>query len=279
MHAAGEPKATPPPPGVSVERNIEFAQTSSGPLKLDLFKPTTASSTTALPVVVFLFGGSWVGGNKHQHQVFNVVELLCHAGYAVVGSEYRFSVSTWGYTKSPFPAQANDTKATIRWIRANAEKHGLDPKAIGVWGASAGAHLAGLLGTVEDEASKVQAVVSYYGPTHLQNLALEKAQKIGWLVEDLLGGKIEGERLQLAERGSPLLQVTPTSAPFLIVHGLQDDIVPVSQSETMHARLQDNGVESILIVLPDAGHGTPVSAFTSAEEQSRVVEFFNAHLK
>jgi len=108
---------------------------------------------------------------------------------------------------------------------------------------------------------------------------LDQPNRVGWLVEDLLGGKLEGERLQLAERGSPLLHVSTTSAPFLFVHGLKDDIVPISQSETMHAKLQEQGVESTLIVLPEAGHGTPLSAFVSKEEQSRVVEFFNTHLK
>ena len=111
MHTLGEPKAKPPPSGISVERDIVFVQTSSGPLKLDLFKPTMNPMTESpkpLPVVVFLFGGSWVGGNKNQHQVFNVVELLCNAGYAVVASEYRFAVSTLGYTKSTFPAQAEE---------------------------------------------------------------------------------------------------------------------------------------------------------------------------
>ena len=94
--------------------------------------------------------GSWVGGNKNQHQLYNAVELLCNEGYAVVASEYRFSVSTFGYKKSTFPAQTNDTKATLQWIRRNATKYGLNSNSIGVWGASAGAQLAGLLGTVRE---------------------------------------------------------------------------------------------------------------------------------
>ena len=281
MHSMGEPKAVPPPPGITVQRDIEFVQTADGPLLLDLFKPTEnpiQSSSKALPVVVFLFAGSWFGGNKNQHQMYNVVELLCGSGYAVVGSQYRFSVSTLGYTKSTFPAQANDTRATIKWIRQNAEKQGLDPNAIGVWGASAGAQLGALLGTIDDESSKVQAVVSYYGPTHLPNLATENP-KISWILEDLLGGKLEKERLRLAELGSPLLHITSNSAPFLIVHGKKDDVVPISQAEEMHAKLQEKGIESTLIIKPEAGHGTPANAFNSKEDKKRVVDFFDKHLK
>jgi len=125
----------------------------------------------------------------------------------------------------------------------------------------------------------VHAVVDYFGPTHLPDLAVENP-KVSWILEDLMGGPFDrGERAQLAELGSPLLHVTAESAPFLIVHGDEDPVVPLNQSVSMDAKLRAFGVESTLVVIPGAGHGTPEPLFASEEEKERVAAFFDRHLK
>jgi len=286
LHLVAEPPMMPPPEGISVLRDVEFVTTSAGPLKLDLFTPDVRSAAP-LPVVVFLFGGSWFAGNKNFVQLFDVPALLCRRGYAVISPEYRLSTTTMGWSRSPFPAQAHDAKAVLRWIKANAVQHNLDANAIGVWGTSAGAHLAALLGTASgigeleghpDAVGRANAVVHYFGPTHLPDLAVQNPV-FAWVVEDLLGGTLEGERLRLGELGSPLHHVSNDSAPFLIVHGKEDPIVPLNQSECLHAKLQAAGVESTLVVIPGARHGTPEQLFTSSEEKERVGAFFDRHLK
>lgn len=276
-----EPDPVAPPPGVAVERDIVFAQTEDGPLTLDLYTPDPRPPGR-LPVVVFVFGGGWFVGNKNQVQILNG-PLLARRGYAVVATTYRLS------DVASFPAQIHDVKATIRWVRANADRYGFDSTAIGAWGGSAGGHLVALLaatgGMVELEgdvggdalrghSSEVQAAVDYFGPTYLPRLA-EGAGNIEWMVAGLLGGSI-AERKELAVLASPAVHVSPKTAPLLIVHGENDPTVPLEQSTSFHARLQAAGADSTLHVIPDAGHGG--EEFLAPEMHEQLGEFFDRHL-
>ena len=276
-----EPDPVPPPPGVQVERDIVFAQTAAGPLRLDIYTPDPRPSGR-LPVVVFVFGGGWLVGNKNQVQLLDGA-LLARRGYAVVATSYRLSdVAT-------FPSQIHDVKATIRWVRANADRYGFDATAIGAWGASAGGHLVALLATtggmaelegdVGGEAlrgysSDVQAVVDYFGPSHLSRLG-HNAGIVEWLVEELVGGPL-AEREALAELASPELHVSAKTAPLLIVHGEKDPTVPLEQSVTFQAKLQAAGADSTLHVIAGAGHGG--EEFRTPEMRERVGAFFDRHL-
>ena len=180
-------------------------------------------------------------------------------------------------------------KATIRWVRAHADEYGLDGKAVGAWGASAGGHLVALLATtngVDDlegntggealrgYSSDVQAVVDFFDPIHLPRL--RGATIAEWMVEDLLGGPI-AERLALAELASPELHVSPATVPLLIAHGDEDPTVPLEQSTGFQARLQQSGADSTLHVIAGAGHGG--DAFHTRELREKIVAFFARHLK
>ena len=127
--------ASPLPPGVQVHRDLEYIPGGHARNKLDLYLPAKADH--ALPVIVWIHGGGWPGGSKEGCPAVPFVAK----GYAVASINYRLS------QHAVFPAQIEDCKAAIRWLRANAEKYDLDPKRIGVWGASAGGHLVALLGT------------------------------------------------------------------------------------------------------------------------------------
>lgn len=154
------------PEGVTVHRDLVYAQVGQRNLPLDLYLPT---SDKPLPVIVWIHGGGWPTGSKGNA---GPARPLVGQGYAVADVEYRLS------GEAIFPAQIQDCKAAIRWLRGNAKQYNLDGDHIGVWGSSAGGHLVALLGTSGDVAefdtaahaefsSRVQAVCDWFGPTDL----------------------------------------------------------------------------------------------------------------
>ena len=201
-------------------------------------------------------------------------------GYAVASINYRFS------QHAVFPAQIEDCKAAIRWLRANAAKYHLDPDHIGVWGASAGGHLVALLGTTGgvkdlegqggnlDQSSRVQCVVDWFGPTELTTMG-EQGDKPGSPVALLIGGPAP-ENKQKARKASPLTYVSKDAAPFLIMHGDKDNVVPLRQSELLAEALKKAGVEVTLQVVKGNGHGGP--GFNSPESRKLIEDFFAKHL-
>ena len=270
--AFGEEKAPAP------TRNLEYARVGDLSLRLDLYMP--AKSEAKPPLIVWIHGGGWRNGSKER--VRNA--WLVQEGYALASINYRLS------DKGPFPAQIHDCKAAIRWLRANASKFGYDARHIGVAGSSAGGHLAALLGTgagVEDlegtvgsnleQSSRVQAVLDLYGPADMAAMRVPaRTRRRPHAVTLLLGGTPK-EVPDVAKRASPVTHVTKDDAPFLILHGERDRLVPVQQSTSLHAKLRASGVPSELHVLPGAGHGGP--AFDAADTRKRILAFFDRTLK
>ncbi len=270
-----------PPKGTKALRNLEYARVGEVSVKLDLYIPPHAKGVP-LPVVVWVHGGGWHGGDKAR----NPGLALLAKGYASASINYRLT------GVASFPAQIHDCKAAIRWLRANAEKYDLDPKRIGVWGASAGGHLAALLGTsggskvVEgkvggnlDKSSRVQAVCDFFGPTDL--LALAKHFKVAKdagtdsLLTKLFGGAPE-KHFGLVRLANPINFVSDDDPPFLIVHGDKDRLVPLSQSKLLHEALKESKVSSTLHVVKGGRHGPGVFV---PEVLKMVGEFFDKHLK
>ena len=245
--------------------------------KLDLYLPRNASGKA--PLVVFIHGGGWTGGDKGGCPA----KWLVMRGYAVASLNYRFSQDAL------FPAQIEDCKTAIRWLRAHAAEYGIDPARIGTWGMSAGGHLVALLGTtgsVRDfdsgenlgQSSRVSCVVDWFGPTdfvHYGDPPLKGRDVPESPLSKLIGGTV-GRNLEKAQRASPVTFVEPNAAPFLIMHGAKDDLVPEQQSELLSRTLQKAGVESTLKVLPEAGHGGP--QFFAPANLATVVQFFDRHL-
>ncbi len=283
LPGADQPKAKPKqpaakpslPPGAQVHRDLEYIPGGHARNKLDLYLPAKADH--ALPVIVWIHGGAWLGGSKEGCPAVPFVAK----GYAVASINYRLS------QHAVFPAQIEDCKAAIRWLRANAEKYDLDPKRIGVWGASAGGHLVALLGTSGgerelegnggnlDQSSRVQCVVDWFGPTDFT--------KMGGSHDDanspearLIGGPIQKNK-ERAARANPITYVTKDSASFLIMHGEEDKVVPISQSELLDEALRKAGVECTFVRVPGSGHGGP--GFNSPENRKRIEDFFEKHLK
>jgi len=263
-----------------VLRDLAYVTNGHARQTLDLFLP--AGGTNA-PLIVWVHGGAWLGGSKESAPALRFLR----SGYAVASVNYRLS------QHAIFPAQIQDCKAAIRWLRAHAPQFGYDGSRIGVWGSSAGGHLVALLGTSgdvkafdtvgahRDVSSRVQCVVDFFGPSDLTAMA-KQAPPDSQLDHDapdspesrLVGGPIQ-ERKELARTANPITYVTPDDPPFLILHGDKDNVVPIGQSEWMHAALKKAGVDSTCEVVKGAGHGFG----RRPEVDAMVTEFFAKHLK
>jgi acetyl esterase/lipase len=231
-----------------------------------------------LPMIVWVHGGAWLAGSKEGA---GPALAFVRKGYAVASINYRLS------QHARFPAQIEDCKAAIRWLRANAKSYGLDPDHIGVWGASAGGHLVALLGTSgdvkdlegkdgpADQSSRVQAVVDWFGPTDVTKMGGSHDGPDS-PESKLLGGPVQENR-EKAERANPIAYVSNDDPPFLILHGDRDATVPFSQSELLEEALRKAGVDVTFRPVKGAGHGG--REFSSEENRKLVEEFFDKHLK
>lgn len=267
---------------VETIRNITYATVDKTQLLLDLYIPQGA--TEALPLIVWIHGGGWRQGSKEQCPA---VQFTVN-GYAAASISYRLT------DKATFPAQIYDCKAAIRFLRANAGKYGIDPDRIGVWGASAGGHLAALLGTsgnvLELEgnvgkyigfSSEVQAVCDWFGPTDFMSIeeasTAQMKQTLDPLVTALLGGKPFDKR-EAALMASPTTHIWRGKEipPFLIMHGTKDNIVPLQQSRLLFKQLRKAKVSAKLKIIKGAGHG---SGFDKPLVNGMMLRFFDIKLK
>jgi acetyl esterase/lipase len=255
--------------GVRRYEGLTYASTLGyRPRLLDLYVPPAAGP---VPVVVWIHGGGWLmGDRRYPPPTITAAQLfgaIVSAGLAVATIDYRHSL------EAPFPAQIHDVKAAIRYLRRYAGVLGVDDTRLGVWGESAGGHLAALaalapahdpvlegLEGIVDESSAVQAVVDWYGVSDLEAL-------LGWTApelyadvvpfdnpfESLLGGMTD-DLPALARAASPVTYVVPTDTPFLLVHGTLDALVPFSQSERLAELLRAEGVDVTLTPVDGADH-------------------------
>jgi acetyl esterase/lipase len=211
-------------------------------------------------------------------------------GYAVASIEYRLA------PQHVWPAQVEDTKAAVRWLRANAARFRLDADRIGIFGTSAGAHIGAVAGTSGDVAalegielgnaqfsSRVKAVVDLYGPTDLLKLEEDKLPCIPlngnapFMPPSLLMGCPIQECREATLTASPITYATRDDPPFLIMHGMLDCLVPYTQSVALHQKLEASGTDSRLILIPSGDHGGRV--FDEPKYQQMVDDFLDAKLR
>lgn len=271
------------PPDVEVISDLEYGTGGGRALKLDMVKPKTPG-TQPRPALVWIHGGAWLSGNKEG----GVEGLLWFAqhGYVCATVEYRLA------KEAAMPAQIHDVKAAIRYLRANAARFGLDPDHIGVWGSSAGAHLAALLGTTNDTevldgaggtpgvSDNVQAVCDWFAPTDLLSIGHDEADQRKHNQADspesrLVGGAVQENR-EKSIQASPITHVSRNDPPFLVMHGDQDNTVPIKQSEVIVKALREAGVDVTYIPVPGGGHG---KGFDTARHRQTVLNFFDKYLK
>lgn len=262
-------------------RDITYCNAASIELKMDIYYPKTAVEPA--PVVVYIHGGGWSGGDKTDGAGARDIPALVDAGFLVAAVNYRLA------PEHKFPAMIEDVSCAVRYLRAHAEEYNLDPDKIGAWGGSAGGHLTALLGTADDgafagtgeyaqESSRIQAAVDMFGPSDLtRDFEGGAGSRLGAEVfgtSDLSSG--------ILRQASPLTHVSTDDPPFLILHGEEDRLVPLEQSQLLYEQLLVAGVPAELVVVMNAGHGFKPEGGQpdpDREEISRlIVDFFKKNL-
>jgi acetyl esterase/lipase len=266
------------PAGVVAHRDLAYVSGGHPRQVLDLYLPDLGHAT---PLIVWIHGGAFRMGSKEDRIPFEMLEQ----GYAIASLNYRLS------QHARFPAQIEDCKAAVRWLRAHADTYTLDPSRFASWGESAGGHLAAMLGTTGHEAalevgehlehsSQVQAVLDFFGPTDFLQMDAQRLPE--GMVHDtadspeseLVGGPIQERPAEVA-RANPVTYVTADAPPFLIVHGDRDPLVPYHQSTLLADALRAAGVAVTFYTVVGAGHG----GFKDPQIPVLVHEFLAAHLR
>jgi acetyl esterase/lipase len=290
---ASAPRADDGPPFTRTG-DVIYGRKDGTALTMDVFRPEAGANGAAVIVVVS-------GGFFSSHQAINpaFARPLLDRGYTVFavvhGSQPRYTV----------PEIVRDVNRAVRFIRHHAGDYGIDPDRIGVTGASAGGHLALMLGTaggqgdpgapdpVDRGSSRVQAVACFFPPTDLLNFggpgkALIRARDHGKPFRPAFDYReldretnlwvpvTDPEKLRaIAREISPVSHVSADDPPTLIVHGDADPLVPLQQSESIVEKLKAAGVEAKLVVKPGAGHGWP----TLLQDMAAFADWFDDHLK
>ncbi|HEV8629096.1 MAG TPA: alpha/beta hydrolase fold domain-containing protein [Thermoanaerobaculia bacterium] len=250
-------------------------------LKLDLYLPKT-DAAAKVPVIVWIHGGGWRQGSKDG---WGTARAFVERGYAVASIDYRLS------QQAIWPAQIEDCKAAVRFLRSVAATYGLDPDHFAAWGESSGGHLAAMVGTAGDsrygdsgmhldQSARVQAVVDFYGPIDFVRLAQTKGYgdhaKDSSAESQLLGGSLLSLRAE-AKTANPITYLSSTDPPFYIVHGDSDTTIAPAQSELLRDALQQAGIEQHYTLIPGAGHGG--QQYTWPKTQDGVQAFLDRQLK
>ena len=265
-----------------VERDVTYCTGDSFQLKMDIYRPTNTNGLA--PALLYVHGGGWTKGDKASGAGVQEIGEMVRRGYLVAAVNYRLA------PEYKFPAQIEDVKCAVRFLRANAQSYGLNPERIGAWGGSAGGHLVSLLGLTDrstgfegsggyvDQSSRVQAVVDMFGPSDLTQVF--KGANPHLLQEVFNVTDSESEVLKSA---SPVSYVSSDDPPFLILHGEKDTLVPVSQSLELYDWLRAVGIPVTLVMVKNAGHGfAPVDGAirpTRTEITKLMANFFDQHLK
>jgi acetyl esterase/lipase len=250
------------PDGIGqVWRGVDYAApTGYRPLQLDLYVPCGVD--VAAPVVLFAHGGGWHAGSRRvfcptwTHWRPDPFCRLVADGFAVASVDYRLSA------EATFPAQLDDLRAAVRWLRGRSAQLGVDDRRIVAWGESAGGHLAALLGlsAPDQDGLRVAGVVDWYGPADLLTMAAQAAPDdvadadAADSRESLLIGAPVQDAPGLARRTSPVSHVRRGAPPFHIAHGEKDRFVPAAQSRQLAEALRAAGADVELTVVPDADH-------------------------
>ena len=280
--------STPQPPFVidtrpgSINRNVTYCTRDGVALMMDIYFPKQAKDV-AMPIVVYVHGGGWIAGSKGRGPGMSDTPALLARGFVVAAVNYRLA------PKYKFPAQIEDIKCAIRFLRAHAVALNIDPNRVGAWGSSAGGHLVALLGLTDasagfdvgeylDQSSRVRAVVDMFGPTNLMTWSRGANGMFGKRVFE-----ITSKDDPMLTRGSPVTYVSKDAPPFLILQGEKDRLVPPSQSQELYDRLKAAGADVNLVMVKNAGHGFTRSGGkidpSRADLTKMIADFFDKNLR
>lgn len=258
-------------PEVTMHLDVVYGRGGETDLAMDVAAPTKAEGP--LPCLLVFHGGGWIQGNKAQFRP--LVRYIAEHGYVAATVQYRLSRPGRG-NPNAWPAQIEDAKCAVRYMRAHAKRWNIDPDRIAAMGFSAGAHLSMLLGTMDpddgfegsggwrEQPSKVNAVVGFYGPTcmgcvppadrsKIADLPVDEKRRVlrGFALSQILGGEFAKD----PSRASPLTYVNRGDAPMLLFQGTKDTLVPPEHAELMIEALTKARVPGKAVFMLGLGHG------------------------
>lgn len=250
-------------------KDINYAGDDLEAHKLDIYLPETGQEK--YKVVIAIYGSAWFSNNMKAMTFMSLGKPLIDAGFAVVSINHRSS----GDAK--FPAQIQDVKAAIRFIRANADKYKLDTSFIGITGFSSGGHLSSLAGVTNgmktrtegnatadlegsvggnlDQSSSVDAVVDWFGPVDMAHMNKCETVNDGNSPEAALMGCAPADNADLVALISPISYVNEKCPRFLVIHGEADNVVPHCQGVNFSEALKKAGRLEKFISVPEGQHG------------------------
>ncbi len=267
------------PDDVELLRNVEFGKGGNQTLTMHILRPKTLPKEP-MPVLVYINGSAW--GRDNKDLAIGRLIATAQQGYFGVTIQVRTS------GEAAFPAQIEDSKCAIRFLRAKAKDYHLDTNRIGVWGDSSGGHLAALVGTTANVkelegkggwpefSSRVHAVCAMCPAVDFLAPDWPERHNTGpnGPAFKLLGGDPRKDKVDLARKASPLTYITKDSPPFFIVHGDNDTTVPYSQGELLLDALKKAGVNATLYTIKGGNHASP-----HQYDKTVLKEFFDKQLK
>lgn len=267
------------PGGIVARPHVEFANyTGYRPLQLDLYLHADRDRAAPRPLVLWVHGGGWQRGDARQSGAFAdwpaVLASLAARGFVVASVDYRLT------GEARFPAQVQDVKAAIRYLRSQSAAFGIDPARVYLWGGSAGGHLAALAaascgvaafdppastGRLPGSLAKAarplpqsdcaQGAVIWYGAFDLADAGEPQGSALGPEMRERVLGCEPDRCAAAAAAASPIAYVSKAMPPMLLIHGTADTTVPIRQSEAMAARMRAAGARVDLVALPGSEHG------------------------
>jgi acetyl esterase/lipase len=265
------------PANIEEIKDIEYKSVGDKSLRLDIYKPRNL--TKSAPLLVFIHGGAWKGGQRSDYLIYLVD--FAKRGYITATVSYRL------LKDGPYPACAEDITDAVSWFFSNGEKYGYDPDRIALIGGSAGAHLALLAaygwkkpaGNIDStliagNSHRIKAVVDIYGPIDLTTeYAINQPLVTAFIARSY------AEAPELYREASPLTYLDPNDPPTMILHGTSDELVPISQSDTLKARLDQLGIPNVYYRVPLWPHTMDIVKRVNDFSQLKMNDFFEKYLK
>jgi acetyl esterase/lipase len=270
--------------GVEFHRDLPYETIDGVPIKLDVAVPTAGDGP--FPLILCIHGGAWRIGDKWK---FNpMIEDLARHGYVAASINYRFA------PRYKYPAQLDDTKAALLFLKQHARQFKIDVNKVGATGESSGAHLAMMMAFQAAEqknvppvkSTRLAAIVNYYGPVDLTNWSVAPLVQFMWqrqfherledsMLNFLGSNEKDGDPVKAA---SPINYVTKHAPPILTFHGTLDPMVPFHQAELLRDALKKNDVPEQLVPIENGLHGgwAPAAKRTADDE---AIAWFDKYLK
>lgn len=264
-------KDFPVPEDIKEYKDIVYKTADSIDLKLDIYH--SKDIKVDAPLLVFVHGGAWKKGDKHDYLIY--LASYAQKGYITATVQYRLT------DVAKYPAQLHDVEDAVRWLKSHASEYHIDKDKVVMIGGSAGGHLvlmSAYTNTTEDVdengiSANVQAVVNFYGPSNLTDETAINASSVQYLI-----GKTYEEAPELYKNASPLFSISKNIPPTLTFQGTLDELVPYHQSDILHETLEAAGATSEYHKLEGWPHTMDASIKVNAYCQYYMDQFFQKHV-